>query len=197
MNSENGGYPHRKIKAQSGQVELAAGMFFILFLALFMHMLLQIDMFRAAAGYMEDALAASNLASAVIDVEEYGISHNVVIDNPILAYERYCYALKENLNLNEEWRCANGKMIGGPVRIEEYIVYNCADGKVEAYQVNESGVIAQWGGAEGEVAAPNGIIVENTGVFSAVSFETEGFLGVKATAKKGKLVDIALNDIAQ
>lgn len=193
MNSENGGYPRLKVKAQSGQVELAAGMFLILFLTLFVHMLLQIDMFSAAAGYMEDALAASNLASAVIDVEEYGISHNVVIDNPILAYERYRYALKENLNLDEEWKCANRNIIGGPVRIEEYIVYNCVQGRVEAFRVNESGVIAQWEGAAGDVYAPNGIVVENTGVFSAVSFETEGFLGVKVTARKGKLVDVARN----
>ncbi len=46
---------------------------------------------------MEDALALSNLASAVIDIEEYGITQKVLITDPEQAYERYCHALRENL----------------------------------------------------------------------------------------------------
>jgi hypothetical protein len=37
-------------------------------------MQLQVALYRESAMYMEDALALSNLASAVIDIEEYGIT---------------------------------------------------------------------------------------------------------------------------
>ena len=43
---------------------------------------LQIREYISLKTHTEDALAASNLASAVIDIQEYGINHNLVIKDP-------------------------------------------------------------------------------------------------------------------
>lgn len=191
------GQPVRHIKGRKrerGQVELLAGVFFLLLSVLILCTMLQLDIFLASAQYMEDALAASNLASAIIDVEEYGISHNIVIKDPLEAYEIYRYALKNNLNLDDSWQSNNKKLISGRVDISEYIVYNCVGEQVFVYEVGGRADTAEWSAAKGSVWAPNGVRVENTSIYSEIAYPVEGFLGICTEAKKGKLVDIVLND---
>ena len=55
---------------ESGQIGWALGLWFMLFLGILLCVILQLEVFRASSQYLEDALAASNLAAAVIDVEE-------------------------------------------------------------------------------------------------------------------------------
>lgn len=61
---------------------------------------LQIRQYISLKTYTEDALAASNLASAVIDIQEYGVNHNLIIKDPAHAYSIYQDALKVNMGLN-------------------------------------------------------------------------------------------------
>ncbi len=189
------GFQRRKTKfrsfaRQSGQVQLVMGLFFLMLFALLL--LCQIQRFRfASIGiYMEDALAASNLASAVIDVEEYGKTHRIVIVNPLIAFERYCVALKGNLALDDAWRCENEGMISGLVQIENYTIYNVAENQVTSYQVHTNGTVLEQTGKLGEVKAPNGTIVEGTSVYSAIQFPVRGMWDMEVMAKKGKLVDV-------
>ena len=63
---------------EGGQTGGMAGLFITLFLGVMLCAVLQLEHYRAASLYLEDALAASNLASAVVDVQEYGISHNIL-----------------------------------------------------------------------------------------------------------------------
>lgn len=95
------------LRTESGQIGWTLGLWFVLFLGILLCALLQIETLRASAHYMEDALAASNLAAAVIDVEEYGISHRLQIDSAEEAYIRYQRAIMGNLNLNENWECGS------------------------------------------------------------------------------------------
>ena len=97
MNWKSREYPRQKIrkflldklhKTDIGKVEWVTGLFFFLLLAVLLCMQLEISLYRTAGGYLEDALAASNLASAVIDVEEYGISHRVLIVDGLLVERR-------------------------------------------------------------------------------------------------------------
>lgn len=91
---------------------------------------LQIRQYISLKTYTEDALAASNLASAVIDIQEYGINHNLIIKDPAHAYSIYQDALKVNMGLNDHWEDPTG-MISGPVQVEQYIVYNVRGTEVE------------------------------------------------------------------
>lgn len=179
-----------RLKTESGQIGWATGIFFLLFLGVLLCAFLQMEIFRSSAGYLEDALAASNLASAVIDVEEYGISHRVQIGDVTEAYDRYQTAVKGNLNLDESWECANRSIISGPVNVVDYTVYNVSGNDVEVSHFDEAGLLTEWQEQLGDATAPNGKRIEHTGVYSEISYQVEGMLGVVVQARKGKLVDI-------
>lgn len=178
---------------ESGQIGWTVGLWFLLFLWVLLCACLQMELFRTSSRYMEDALAASNLAAAVIDVEEYGISHNIRIDSPAEAYLQYQRALRGNLGLNAQWECENREMISGPVSIENFTVYNVTGGAVEAYSYDKNGAMSSWSGSLGQEKAPNGIQIEHTGIYSEISYQIRGLFGVEVTARKGKLADVAEN----
>ena len=179
-------YLQRKTREQ-GQVSWVLGLFLILFLAILLCMQLQVALYRESAMYMEDALALSNLASAVIDIEEYGITQKVLITDPEQAYERYCHALRENLGLDNHFMAQNRRMISGQVEIQNYTIYNVTSDLVEIWQRDRDGTL-------GEVRTPGGQTIENTGVYSEIAYPVEGFLGTRVMAHKGKLVDVIRND---
>ncbi|MBO4980985.1 MAG: hypothetical protein J6C84_03715 [Lachnospiraceae bacterium] len=179
--------PFRK---ETAQAEWAAGLFLVLFLAILFGCQLQIWAYRTSAMYLEDALAASNLASAVIDIREYGKSHTLLIGDPLQAYEIYQGALRDNLGLDANWECGNRDLIAGRVTVERYIVYNVKDGMVRAVQISEDGSVREETGPVGRMEAPNGVPIVSTGIYSEISFPVEGFLGTTVTARKGKLVDV-------
>lgn len=179
-----------KVK-ESGQAEWASGIFFVLIMGILMYTQLQLAAWRSVSAYLEDALAASNLASALIDMEEYGKSHRVIISDASNAYDIYLDAVRDNMGLNEQWECINKGMFTGPVEIVDYIIYNVDGKKVNAFRVGKDGrVSGQWSGDLNSVKAPNGIPVECTGVYSEIQFPVQGFLGIEVQAHKGKLVDI-------
>lgn len=180
-------------KAEAGQLELVTGMFFLLFLGILLCGILQLDMFRASAAYLEDALAASNLASAVIDVEEYGISHAILIKDPDRAYGIYLSALRGNLNLNEEWECPAKGLIGGKVSVLNYTVYNVKEDSVDIYHYDGNGQMTFSGGVPGAVQAPDGKWIESTSIYSEVTYPVRGIMGVEAQAYKSNLADIVAN----
>lgn len=176
---------------EGGQIGGVAGLFFTLFLGGMLCAVLRMEHYRAVSLYLEDALAASNLASAVVDVREYGISHSILIARPEEAFLIYQRAVRGNLNLNESWEGQAGSLVQGPVSIVRYIVYNVRGGEVTVYDFDEGGHMEQWQDSLGNVTAPNGISVESTSVYSEIAFETEGLLGVTVRAHKGNLADIS------
>lgn len=197
MKYRKSGSPLQKIERvrpsfgiEKGQVSWVLGLFLLLFLAILLCMQLQLELYRASSLYLEDALALSNLASAVIDVQEYGKTHRVRIPDPEQAYDRFCLAIQDNLGLNDNYEATNHKLISGRVQICKYIIYNVKGQEVSVWERNDSGQIREWQGGLGEVRSPKGQIVEKTGVYSEISYPVEGFLGVTVTARKSKLVDI-------
>lgn len=179
-----------QLEKRAGNIEWAVGLFFLLFLVILVCAEIQISAFQATSLYLEDALAASNLASAVIDIGEYGISHTVRISNPLEAYEQYVRAVKENLQLDENWECSNRKLILGQVAVEKYIVYNVEGNVVSISQVANDGRVFSEQGVLGSVSTPDGTLIEQTGIYSEISFPVEVFWGSVVQAHKGKLVDI-------
>lgn len=176
---------------ESGQTGCMTGLFFTLFLGMMLYAALWMEHYRAVSLYLEDALAASNLASAVVDVQEYGISHNILIERPEEAYEIYQWAVRNNLNLNEAWEGQAGSLVQGPVSIVQYIVYNVRGNEVLVYCFDGDGQMIQWRETLGNVAAPNGILIVSTSVYSEIAFETEGLPGITVRAHKGNLADVS------
>lgn len=179
---------------ERGQVEWVTGLFFLLFLGMLLCAILQVEVFRSSSRYLEDALALSNLASAVVDVEEYGISNRLLIRDPAEAYAGYKAAVKENLNLNERWECPSGGIISGPVSIVNYTVYNVSGNDVEVSMFDENGSMTRWNEKLGSAKAPNGLLIESTGVYSEIKYRVDGLFGVSQEARKGKLADVVENE---
>ncbi len=187
-------YPLRNIKRQlnkeAGQVSLTYGLFAILFLAIYLFAALKMEYFRTVSYYLEDALAASNLASAVVDIEEYGITNKIIIGDVHEAYQRYQNAVKGNLNLSDDWMPAAGSIISGKVRIVNYTVYNVDGETVKITQYDENGWVITEYQQLGETIAPNGMKVVSTSVYSEIAFEAEILPGRCAEAYKGSLADV-------
>lgn len=169
-----------------------AGFWMLLFLAVLLCVQLQMQVYRMSSAYLEDALVASNLASAIIDVEEYGVSHKLIISDFMEAYDRYLIALQGNLNLNEAWECDNQALVAGRVTVETYIVYNVVEDAVWVSGIGADGAFWEEEGELGQVYAPNGKCIESTGVYSEISYPVRGIWDTELTARKGKLVDVVL-----
>jgi tetratricopeptide (TPR) repeat protein len=177
----------------SGQIGWSVGLFSLLFLAVFLCVLQQLERYRTASLYLEDALAASNLASAVVDLKEYGKSHKILIGNPDEAYERYRFAVMGNLNLNQEWEGVEGGVVVGIVKIVDYTVYNVTENEVAVSHYDEDGLKTEWKTPLGGAVAPNGVAVTSTSVYSEITFGVKGMFGIQVRARKGNLADIARN----
>lgn len=88
----------------------------------------------------------------------------------------------------------NRRMISGQVEIQNYTIYNVTSDLVEIWQRDRDGTVSVWSGNVGNVHAPNGQLIEETGVYSEIAYPVEGFLGTRVMAHKGKLVDVIRND---
>ena len=186
----------RQWKRKDGKIELFTGMFLVVFLLLLLFVQIQLMLFYTSGIFMEDALAASNLASAVIDVEEYGKTHVIKIASPERSYELYQEALKLNLSLNEAWEHADKDLISGTVQILQYVVYNVMNQDVTVYSFEKDGMHTwiEYGGL-GRLHTPDGTLVESTSIYSRIGFPVKGILGVSVYAQKEKSVDIVSNEL--
>lgn len=155
---------------------------------------LQKRQFTDTAMTTEDALAASNLASALPDLEEYGRTGNLIISDTDYAYAVYQEALKYNLGLDSNWECPNKSMISGKVEVVDYIVYNVSGNDIEVVSYGENCYGTYIKDGLGSVVAPNGREIENTSVYSKITFPVEGNWDVRVTAVKDQLVDIKKNE---
>ena len=176
-------------KTDQGQITLLSGLFLSLFVAVLLTSHLQMEMVRSSARYVEDALAASGLACALVDLREYGTSHVLKIADEERSYEQFQSSLRTNLGLDDNWECGNKRLISGKVTLESFVLYNVANGQVECCKMT-GGRMERSVGSLGEVRAPNGQIVEHTGVYGEISYELKGIWGLTVPARKGKLVDV-------
>ncbi len=176
---------------ESGQVHIVFGFYAMCFLILVGMAQFQLAAFRASSDYLEDALAAGDLASALIDVREYGMTHKLVIPDPEEAYATYRKALQTNLQLRENGTSEMTGMISGPVTVVRYEIYNVDEekGTVAVDSLQGSGFVHRTG-LLGQVKTPNGQTVRSTGVYSEVTYPLEGMFGMTITARKGKLAEV-------
>lgn len=178
---------HRK---RRGEIATFTLVYLILFMLVIVAFALQIRQYLALSSDTEDALAASNLATAVVDIREYGISHNLIIADTDHAYQIYQDAIRVNLGLTNAWMDSTGR-ISGPVAIEQYVVYNVRGQDVEVHSygpgVTYASVVT---GGKGNLTAPNGKKIESTSIYSRISYRVAGYFGTDVPAVKDNLADI-------
>lgn len=181
------------MKKREGQITVVVSMYFLIFLIVIIGVMLQLHIYRSVGSFTEDALAASSLASAVIDIQEYGTTKNIIIAEPDQAYSCFQRVLKTNMELDEQWNSANTQAISGPVEVINYIVYNVREDDVEIYYFGQSTYSQTVTGGLGTVTAPNGKTIESTSIYSSITFPVNGIFGIQTIAKKEVLVDIVSN----
>ena len=181
-------------RKRNAMVEMVAGLCWTVMLTVLLGASLQFTIFRMSAAFVEDALAASNLASMLIDVEAYGKTLKMNIISPEDSYVVFQDALKYNLNLNDQWEAANKNLISGPVVIAEYIVYH-VDGNDVMWtslgtEGNGSRIVKD---GKGTVCSPDGTVIESESVYSRVRYMVRGIRGIEIEAVKEKTVDVVSN----
>ena len=155
----------------------------------------RISQYMVTAAGVEDALAASNLASAVIDLEEYGKSHTIWIPDAEAAFGTFREALCYNLGLDEYLNTSNRDFLWAPVEIKEYIIYNVRGDAVEVLIMDGEGhLLTQEAGTKGLVFTPDNVCVETTTIYSRVGFWVEGLMGQAFYGEKEKSIDITRCD---
>lgn len=178
-------------KKRQGKIELFLGMYFLIFLLILLEVQYQLKIFGIISSFAEDALAASNLASAITDVEEYGMTHAVRVEEPDLSFDIYCEALKENLNLNDAWECRQKDLIHGTVDVLKYEIYQVEGRDVTVYSYgSENKGVRRIPDGFGKVCTPDGTVVESATVYSKIGFPVKGIFGMEIRAEKEKTVDI-------
>lgn len=178
-------------KKERGQADVITGMFYVLMVLVVVLFGFRVTQYVITSAVVEDALAASNLASAVIDIKEYGKNHEVYIQDPEGAFLLYREALCHNLQLDEYLNTTNADVLASKVSIEEYTVYNVSGDLVEIYVMDESGQIQEYGtGTVGQTYTPDGVMIETTTVYSRIAFLVKGLLEQTIPARKEKSIDI-------
>ena len=174
-----------------GKVEIATGIFYLAIVIFLFYALYQTKVYHVVSAYMEDALATSNLASALIDIEKYGTTGEIVIKNPEEAFSIYKQALQINLQLDENWNSPNIALISGPVEIVEYIIYNVKEESVDIYYFGENGKTQEVNMSDAVgIKTPDGTEIESTTIYSRITFLVNGIFGIEVNAEKEKSVDI-------
>lgn len=170
---------------------MITGMFYVLMVLVVVLFGFRMTQYVITSAVVEDALAASNLASAVIDIKEYGKNHEVYIQDPEEAFLLYREALCHNLQLDEYLNTTNADILASKVSIEEYTVYNVSGELVEIFVMDESGLVQEYRtGNVGQTFTPDGVLVETTTVYSRIAFRVKGLLEQTIPARKEKSIDI-------
>jgi len=182
-------------RTSRGQVEILLGMFGFLLVLFVMLFGLKVAQFMITGAYVEDALAASNLASALIDVEQYGRDNTIRVKDPRHAFEIYREALFINLQLDEEGNSFQRELLQGPVRILSYIVYNVRQEGVDMYSFDGEGhLIDTRTELPDAIYTPDHVLVETTTIYSQVEFIVQGMGEQYITVRKEKSVDITRSE---
>lgn len=178
-------------RKRRGKIDLLTGLYFMILMTALLAVQFQLVIFSNISVFMEDALVASNLASAIVDLREFGTTGIVCIASPDTAYELYRESLRCNLSLDENWNSTNTEMIAGEVTIQTYEIYDVIENDVTIYSYGESGShMKTIPEGLGSVKTPDGTLVESTSIYSRISFPVKGIFGVEIEAVKQKTVDI-------
>ena len=180
---------------REGLLGFISGLFLVLFLAIILCANLQVESFRASSLYLEDALAASNLGAAMVDLREYGKSHQILVESPQESYRIFQKLLRKNLNLDENFYPAQGSVLGDKVEIRQFAVYNVETNKLVEHYFDRYGNVWVTDFPKGGFWAPNWQMVEYTSIYSEVQTKVKCFPGVYVNARKGKLVEVVIESV--
>ncbi|MCR5476402.1 MAG: hypothetical protein K6E92_02110 [Lachnospiraceae bacterium] len=173
-----------------GSLSWVPGLFAVCFVTILVESVMTFYRCRAASDALEDALSGCAMAAALIDVQIYGSTHDLVIGDAMAARDRYLDALREDLGLDAQMQPGPGSLIDGPVTLELFCVYDLRGSEVTQTALYPDGRYGQTTGVAGVLTAPNGQPVPSAGIYGEISFPVRLPFGIRVMARKSQLVTV-------
>lgn len=185
-----------KLKKKKGSIEMFISSMIFIMIALVVVMMMRLKVIKLTKSYIEDGLVASNLASATIDLNEYGTTNKIVNNDFQKSFNDYCVALKDNLNLDNNFTPKKKTLINSEVDIVNFTIYNVVDSDIEMIRRESNGSITRqsYPNKVGIMKAPNGATINTTMVYSKIGFELKGYMNDTHYVYKESSVDITDKD---
>lgn len=184
----------QKTKSE-GKVDLVLGMFLLLMIVLVVMYESRLQAIRLAGDAVEDALAGALLAAAVTDVETYGKTGELKINNVMQSYHMCVDTFRHNLQLSVGNYSINEELLYGKAELADFRIYHVeGDDVTEQIVVAGQSMLPKVVGRVGDAKTPDGVLVESTLVYGKVLFSVKGLFFEEICADKEMSVDIVRNE---
>lgn len=180
------------LKKRCGKIYYSLAAFLIVFSTILVVFEIKINGIKMVKNLAEDSIAASNLACLIVDLEEFGATHNIQIKDVNKAYDIYCNSLKGNMNLNNDFIPASEEVIKGKITIHQFILFNVSGDQITKTEILNGEFWSEEiiNGQVGIMTTPDGTPVSNTTVYSKIGFAVRGFMNYEHYVYKENSVDI-------
>lgn len=170
-------------------------MFFLLVMMVVFCYQIYIAEIIQAGRTIEDALAAAELAAAVVDLQELGRTGKVCFQETETVHANFMYHLKNNLQMDTEGRSKMDILSVGPITIEDFRVYEVLENEVIEHRFGKSGKELQTNRWEkGLAVTPDGVVVMETSIYGKCRFYVRGMNDTTIMGEKEKTVDIKVTE---
>lgn len=186
---------NRLCKKKEGAVNATLAMIAVAVAVVLVFINSRIGLIKEMKTICEDALVSSTLAGAVVNVEEYGKSGSIIIDDYKKCYEYFKSSLDINLKLDDQNNSEYTSFFASPIEVTDFIVYNVNEttGKVQIMEGTGQTLVHTYEQAVGTVSAPDGTRIENTSIYSKIKFDVKFSNSVMIHADKDCCVDVKEN----
>lgn len=163
------------MKKDRGIIEYSLSLIFLMICVLVILLTFSFRRSIIERSYLEDGLAASTLAAAIIDTDVYGESEELIISDTDRAYLTFKQTLKTNLGLDDSFMPISEAFMESQVNVLEFRIYNVKEGLVTETLYDEHGnKQVQVLGAV--TMTPNNKAIESTTVYSKIEFDVKGYM---------------------
>lgn len=180
------------MKKKKGNINYFLSFAVLLLVVLIVNYNLKIKLIKTTKGFIEDGLVASNLASALIDLEEYGTTNKIINKDFNKSYDEIKSSLKYNLKLNNDFQPLNDNLINSKIKIDKYSIYNVIGNDVHLTSADSLGNITTliFPNGLGKTKTPDGVLIKSTTMYCKISFKIRGYLNTEHEVSKENSVDI-------
>lgn len=180
------------LKKRCGKIYYSLAAFLIIFSTILVVFEVKINGIKMVKSLAEDSITASNLACLIVDLGEFGATHNIQIKDVSEAYNIYCNSLKGNMKLNNDFIPVSEDVIKGRITIHRFILFNVNGDQITKTEILNGEFQSEEiiNGQVGIMTTPDGTRVSNTTVYSKIGFVVRGFMNYEQYVYKENSVDI-------
>lgn len=182
------------MKKEKGKIEFFISSIALSITSLLVLMGLRIEVIKTTKSFIDDGLVASTLASATIDLKEFGTTNNIINSDFSKSYNDFTKTLKTNLNLDNSFIPKDDTLINSKVDVVDFIIYNVVGNDIYVLKKDEVGYSEQfYPNQKGIMKTPNDVLITSTTFYSKIGFSLRGYLEDTHYVYKDYCVDVTSN----